>query len=141
MSDALIIQLNIFKYSGGISKKFAPNLSIYEEVSRYGNRMVLSGVIYHEGEQSHFGHYTFGVKVDNTWFLISDTKILRQGKLQYSSKDISIPYILIYERITNFLTAPPTLLNGTTEAGPTSALTRETAETTIQQSVLQELEK
>ena len=40
--------------------------------------MVLSGVIYYEGEQSHCGHYTSGVKVDNTWFLISDTRILKQ---------------------------------------------------------------
>ena len=73
--------------------------------------------------------------------MISDTRILRQGKLQYSSKDISVPYILIYEKITNFLTAPPISLNGTAETGPTSALIRETAETMIQQSVLQELEK
>ena len=32
LSDALIMQLNIFKYSGGISKKFFPNLSIDEEI-------------------------------------------------------------------------------------------------------------
>ena len=34
--------------------------------------MVLSGVIYHEGEQSHCGHYTSGVKVYTTWFLKID---------------------------------------------------------------------
>ena len=81
VSDALIIQLNIFKYIDGISKKFIPNLSIDQEISLWGNRMVLSGVIYHEGEQSHCRHYTSGVNVDNTWFLISDTRILRQQKL------------------------------------------------------------
>ena len=48
LSDALIIQLNIFKYIDGISKKFIPNLSIDEEISLWGNRMVLSAVIYHE---------------------------------------------------------------------------------------------
>ena len=52
-SDALIMQLNIFRYIDGISKKFIPNLSIDEEISLWGNRMVLSGVIYNEGEQSH----------------------------------------------------------------------------------------
>ena len=67
-SDPLIIQLNIFKYSGGISKKVVPNLSIDEEISLWGNRMLLSGVTYHEGEQSHCGHYTSGVEVDNNWF-------------------------------------------------------------------------
>ena len=71
--------------------------------------MVLSGVIH----QPHCGHYTFGVKVGNTWSLISDTRMLRQQKLQCSSKDISVPYILIYERITNFLAAPSISLNGT----------------------------
>ena len=44
----------------------------------FGNRMVLSGVIYHEGEQPNCRHYTSGVTVDNMWFLSSDTRILRQ---------------------------------------------------------------
>ena len=57
LSDALIIQLTIFKYGDGISKKFIPNLSIDEEISLWGKRMVLSGVIYNEEEQSHCGHY------------------------------------------------------------------------------------
>ena len=96
------MQLNIFRYSGGISKKIFPNLSIDEEISLWRNRMVLSGVIY-EGEQSHCRHY----KSDNTWFLMSDTRILRQQYLQCSLRDIIVPYILICERITNFLTAPP----------------------------------
>ena len=64
LSNVLIIQLNIFKHIDGISKKFISNLCIDEEISPWGNRMVLSGVIYHEGEQSHCGHYTSGVKVN-----------------------------------------------------------------------------
>ena len=55
-----------------------PTLSTDEEISLWGIRMVLSVVIYHEGEQSHCRHYTSGVKVDKTWFLVSDTRILRQ---------------------------------------------------------------
>ena len=77
LSDALIIQLNIFKYIDGISKKYIPNLIIDQEISVWGIRMVLSDVIYHEGEQSHCGHYTSGVNVNNTWFLVSDTRISR----------------------------------------------------------------
>ena len=57
--------------------------------------MVLSGVIFHEGKQSHCGHYTSVVNVDNAWFLISDTRILRQQKLQCSSRDISVTLLLI----------------------------------------------
>ena len=52
--------------------------------------MALSGVIYHEGEHSHCRHYTSGVKVNNTWFVISDIRILRKQKL-CSSKDIIVP--------------------------------------------------
>ena len=98
LSDALIIQLNIFKHIDGISKKSIPNLSIDEEILLWGNRMVLSGVIYHEGEQSHCGHYTSEVNMNNTWFLISDTRILRQQKQQCNSRDTSVPFILIYKK-------------------------------------------
>ena len=101
LSDALILQLNIFKYIDGISKKFIPNVSIDGEISLRDNRMVLSGVIYHEGEQSHCGHYTSEVNMNNTWFLISGTRILRQQKLQCDSRDTSVPYILIHTK--NFL--------------------------------------
>ena len=55
--------------------------------------------------------------------------------------NIIVHYILIYERITNILTAPPISLNSTAEAGPTSELITDTADTVIWQHVLQELEK
>ena len=99
LSDALIMKLNIFKHIDGISKKFSPNLSIGEKISLWDNRMVLSDVIYHEGEQSHCGHYTSEVNVNNTWFFIGDTRILRQQKLQFNSRDTSVSYILIYKKI------------------------------------------
>ena len=76
LSDVIIMQLKIFKYSDGISKKFfISNLGIDEEISYCRNRMVLSGVIYHEGQQSQCGHYTLGVNLHSSWFLISDTRI------------------------------------------------------------------
>ena len=141
LSNALIIQLNIFKYIDGITKKFIPNISVDEKIPLWGNRMVFSAAIYHEGEQSHCGHYRSGVDVCNTWFLISDTRILRQEKLQCSSKDITVPYILIYKKIIKFLVAPPNSLNGTAGVSSTSELISKIAETMIRQMVLQELEK
>ena len=51
--------------------------------------------------------------MDNTWFFINDTKVLRQKKFQCTSRDISIPYKLIYERRNNLLMAPSSLLNDT----------------------------
>ena len=53
LSDALIIQLNIFKYIAGISKKGSTNLSIDEEILPWGNGMLFFGFIYHDWEQSH----------------------------------------------------------------------------------------
>ena len=47
LSDALI-QMNISRCIEVISKNFIPNLSIDEEISLWGSRMVLSAVIYHE---------------------------------------------------------------------------------------------
>ena len=60
---AFVIQINIFKYVDGITKTFIPNLIIYEQISFWGMKMLLSDVIYHEGEQTHCGHYTSGVNV------------------------------------------------------------------------------
>ena len=138
LSGALMIQLNIFKYIDGISKKFIPNLSIDEEISLWvslsvslSNFTFTSGVIYHEGEQFQCGHYTSEDNLDNTWFWISHTRISRQQKLQCSSRDVGVPYILIYEKKSNFLVAPPNSLNGTAGVSSTSELISETAKTMI----------
>ena len=131
LSDALIIQVNTFKYVNGISNKFFPTQVLtrnflFGEIEWYS--LVF---IFHGKEQSHCGHYTSGVKVENTWFLISGKRILMQRKPRRNSKDISVAYILIYEKITNFLRVSPISLNGTAEAGPTSELITEIAEIVI----------
>ena len=58
LSDTLVIQLNIFRYIDGVGEQFIPCSSIDVKISLWGHRMVLSGVIYHEGEQSHCVHDT-----------------------------------------------------------------------------------
>ena len=73
--------------------------------------------------------------------LISDTRILSKQKLLCSSKNTSVPYILIYEKIIKSLTALLNSLNVTAEVGPTPELITETAKVMIQQCLLQELEK
>ena len=93
LSGGLIIQLKIFKFIEGINKKLIPNLSIDEEIVLWGNIMVLSGVIYHEGQQSDRGHYTSEVQMDNTWFFISNLTVLRQKKFQCNSRMLAF---LIY---------------------------------------------
>ena len=85
-------------------------MSIDEEIVLWGNIMVLSGVIYHEEQQSDRGHYTSEVQMDNTWFFISDLTVLRQKKFQCNSRMLAfcVPYILIYERRNNLLIPPST---------------------------------
>ena len=53
LSDALIIQLNIFKCGVGISKK------VFSEIFLWESRMVLSGV--NMRENKHCRHYTSGI--------------------------------------------------------------------------------
>ena len=98
-------------------------------------------MICHEGEQSDCGNYISGVKLGETCFLISNTRVLRQQKLYCNSRNTSAPYILIYKKRNNFLIAPPNSLNGFAEGFPASEVITETPETVIQQSVLQELAK
>ena len=74
------------------------------------------------GEHSYCGPYISGVKLENTWFFISDTGILKQEKLQCNSRDMSVPYILIYKRRNNFLTVSPDKLNGPARVHPTKAV-------------------
>ena len=131
------MQLNIFIFIGDINKKVIPNLSIDEEIVLWGDTMVLSCVIYHEGHQSDCGHYTAKVQMNNTWFFISDTTVLKQKKFQCNSRGVSILYILIYERKNNLLMPLSSLLNDT--AGILSS--DSTPDIMFQQSVIKELEK
>ena len=138
----LNIQLSIFKYIGGINKKVVPNLIIDEEIVLWGNAMVLSGVIYHKGQQSDHGYYTSGVKINNTWFSISDTRVLRQKKCQCNPRDVSVPNILIFERRNNLVMPPSSLLNDTVGIFPSSEIITESSLDIMSwQSVIKELEK
>ena len=68
--DALIIQLNIFKYSVGISKRVVLNWSINKESLLWGNGMVLSGVNMRENSLIADIKHQELIDVDNTWFLL-----------------------------------------------------------------------
>ena len=81
LPEVLIIQLIIFKFTHGRMKKIIPTLHIDEEISIFGNTMNLHGIIYHEGEQANSGHYTSRVKVNDRWFLISDSNVMNQDEL------------------------------------------------------------
>ena len=98
LSDMFIIQLGIFQFVDGVSKKVIPTLIIDEEINVW-DTMTLHAIIYHKGEQANSGHYTSGVKINDRWFLISDSTVLNQEvKLSCTAKDTSVPYILIYKK-------------------------------------------
>ena len=75
--------------------------------------------------------------MDNTWFFIRDTTVLRQKKFQCNSRDVSVPYVLIYEKRNHLLVPPSNLLNDT--AGILSS--DSTPDIMILESVIKELEK
>ena len=129
----LNIQLSIFKYIGGINKKVIPNLIIDEEI-----------VLYHKGQQSDHGYYTLGVQINNIWFSISNTRVLRQKKCQCNPRDVSVsvPNILIFERRNNLVMPPSSLLNDTVGIFPSSEIITESSLDIMSwQSVIKELEK
>ena len=104
--------------------------------------MSLSGIVYHEGEQSHSGHYTSGVKINDSWVLISDSIVLRQHNLSCTKRDASVPYILIYKKRNDFVRCFSTSLNDKSESGSITQVSTELrAEMMNRQSVLNELEK
>ena len=74
----------LFKCISGVRKK-VPKLSIDKKILLWGNRMMLSSVIYHGWEQPHCGHYISGVQKDDTPFWITDARIIKQQKLYCSS--------------------------------------------------------
>ena len=104
--------------------------------------MVLSGVIYHKGQQSDHGYYTSGVQINNIWFSISNTRVLRQKKCQCNPRDVSVPNILIFERRNNLVMPPSSLLNDTVGIFPSSEIITESSLDIMSwQSVIKELEK
>ena len=113
------------------SKRVLPSLITDKGISLWGNRMVLSGVNTRENSLI-VDIYQKLIKIDCTWFLINNTKILWQQKLLCSSKDISFLYLLTCEKVTDFWATPPISLNSTAEVGSTSELITETAEILMQ---------
>ena len=116
ISDFVIIQLNIFKYVEGAIKKMIPTLMIDEEIYLWGNTITLHAIIYHVGQQANSGHYTSSVRVNDTWFLISDSRVLlEQPKLSFTHRDSSVPYILIYKKRTGVIIRTPISTNTTSD--------------------------
>ena len=75
--------------------------------------------------------------MDNTWFFISATRVLKQKKFQCNLRDIIVPYILIYERRNDLLMPPSNLSNSTTGILSSDS----TPDIMIRQSVIKQLEK
>ena len=63
--------------------------------------------------------------------MFSDTRILKQQRLQCNSRDTSVLYILICKRRNNFLAVLLDLLNGLAGVHPTSEVITETAKADV----------
>ena len=142
ISDVLIIQLVIFKFTNGRMKKVIPSLCIDEEITIFGSTMTLDGVIYHEGNQPNSGHYVSGVKVNERWFLISDSNVscqLIDLSAQISSR---VPYMLLYKKKSNMITHTPVTIRNNLDNSVSNTVEAEnvsTSETMNRQSLLKEL--
>ena len=146
LSDVLIIQLCIFKFRNGVIKKLRPTLHINEEISLWGNTMTLHAIICHEGELANSGHYTSNVKVNDQWYLISDSFVTQQQpQLTYTKRDASVPYILIYKKKINVITCLPNSSNYSSDnnhaLSTTQVYTGLSSEIMNRQLLLKELDK
>ena len=59
--------------------------------------MNLFAIIYHDGPNTTSGHYTSSVKINETWFTISDSYISEGAKFFCLSTETTTPYVLIYK--------------------------------------------
>ena len=102
LPDILIIQLSLFSYnSAGFIEKIIPNLNIDESLSLYGKTLNLSAITYHDGPNTTSGHYTSSVKINESWFKISDNYISEGAKFSCLSTETTTPYVLIYKNISS----------------------------------------
>ena len=107
LSDALLIQFSLFRYTNRRSIKLKPRIIIDDEISFYGSSMTLHSVIYHSGQSANTGHYTCTVKVNNQWFSINDNHVREINEQSvFNNRDSSVfdnrdvvPYIVIYKKI------------------------------------------
>ena len=116
-----------------ISRTFIPNVSINNEISLWREQNVTLCCHLSCGWTVSLLICTLRVNVDNTWFLINDTRNLRQQNLQCSSKNMTVPYILIYKNRSNFLVTSTKSLNDTAGFSSTPDLISERAETMTRQ--------
>ena len=125
-------------------KKIIPKLHIDEEISIFGNTMNLHGIIYHEGEQANSGHYTSRVKVNDRWFLISDSNVMDQDEQSRALiGTTNVPYMLIYKKKSNITSFSSVAINNNLNNRACSILEvkdTSTSEVMNRQSVLKEIE-
>ena len=104
IADVLIIQLIIFRYIGGTTKKVIPSVIIDNEI-RVFDDLTLQGIIWHHGYNANTGHYTSSVIADYRWFSISDTDVHEGQRFHFSLNNYTVPYILVYKK-RNYLLCP-----------------------------------
>ena len=103
VSDALIIQLVIFRYdqTTGSLKKLVPNLNIETEIENVLlGTLKLQAIIYHHGETPNSGHYSAVVKYDKQWYSVNDEHVTLINSEEFNCKasDKIVPYVLIFKK-------------------------------------------
>ena len=111
IADVLIIQLIIFQYIGGTTRKVIPSFIIDNEI-RVFDDLTLQGIIWHHGYNANCGHYTSSVIADYRWFSISDTDVHEGQRFHLSLNNYTVPYILVYKKRNDLLCPLPLGLNG-----------------------------
>ena len=123
-SDFVILHLNTLKFRNGRCEKMIPNLQIDEEVLTPWAKLTLHAIVYHSGN-ANSGHYTAGIKMNETWFLVDDKFVSNKVKFTCTPRDSSTPYLLIYKKSSDVVTYM-TSINDVSYENTSSSPTTET---------------
>ena len=104
-----------------------PNLTIDEEVITAWGKIKLHAIVYHHGYDICSGHYTAGIKMNETWFSVDDTRVSKNVKFTCTPHDSkqSCPYLLIYKKDSDVVTSMTPTITVSDESSRSTSTTAE----------------
>ena len=67
--DVIIFRLKVFCEN---NNKRVPNIILDDQIENDGRKYNITGVVVHDGQNLHNGHYKAFVKIRNNWYLVDD---------------------------------------------------------------------
>ena len=96
--DVIIFRLLVFNNGGNVKR--VPNIILDDQIEHGGRKYNITGVVVHDGQNLHNGHYKAFVKIRNNWYLVDDmigkATMLDELPVWSCCKTLT-PYIVFYQ--------------------------------------------